>query len=195
MQGLFFAREINARSPATDTTSNPLLSFYGGGWEYAFAQAGVVSKLGDTTFFFWNASVSPTGVTLEPPSLVLKREYFGPVMIHRWLRGDGTSEWSTPWSAQKCVAIQPVIGGQEIDLSNAALWPPYESRFQVHVILLHIGKDRYVPVWTNLRLDGPENRVRFEEDAAAASTSVTILPPSGVWVRRVIAQSVARLAG
>jgi hypothetical protein len=63
-----------------------LLNMFGGGYEIAFFSNGIIQKLAEVTYVFWEAALSPDGVSLSHPLLVIKQEYAGDFLLIRSIR-------------------------------------------------------------------------------------------------------------
>jgi hypothetical protein len=145
IQGSCLLREMWSPPSKADGTENPLTCFYGGGYELAMTDEAegaqrVVRKIGGTVLAFWEARIEQSGrVNVIPPSLFIKRAYWGRNLVLRWGR---TAAWRRGRStliadaSQECAVVPPVDEYGPPVILDRDLWPRFSAASEGHAILV-----------------------------------------------------------
>ncbi|TWO69504.1 hypothetical protein FN976_19660 [Caenimonas sedimenti] len=109
--------------------------FFGGGYEVAHRTDGRFAKLGDVTFYIWEAAFSGEDLRLSAPQFVLKQDYCGDFLLIRsvQVKEDGSGRLTI--AEEQRHVIEPMIFAAEpADLGSRLSNLELQSSVSVHCI-------------------------------------------------------------
>ena len=170
LANVFLANNIDINKQIQSHAANPMLALYGGGYETVLVEDGRLKKM-PTFVAFWRARLEAHRIQVEPPTIVIKREYAGRTLLLRW--GWATKEGrhlNLPLKQQQCLAI----GGADETAVPLYLdqrrWPRFRADTECHAVLVLGGGVGGVGTLTHRCASELDRDIRFGEPAGHLAT-------------------------
>lgn len=151
-----------------------LRSMFGGGYEVAAFFNGRFRKAGNLTLLIWSAKVTPTGVQLSLPQLIVKQTYMDDVLLLRSARISTEGGGPPKLIDEQRHVILPMYASETRVSHQDLISITFDSPLLCHCFMVQGESESDIMVYTKVQQTGPESvpSIKFQDTDGQLNLSV-----------------------